>query len=453
MDVDQQPPHVPLVEEGLQEPVEEVGSNAGNEPILTSLHLTGVDELSTNQIREYIEQHIRPDYSFEQRKRFAYLNFKLNWINDSEINVVFDYNEKEDTGPGRRAGRTGPNSDDAADLLDIIRKPAGDEDGTAARDDLPANDTDPAAPQGVQHDAIKGALDAVTLLTDVNSIRREHVEFADLSIEDQFAALGQAPKLQNRKCWDLVLDKKGTVIKTKAAKEAYCAFKKTALAQGTGDEGQETDVALAGDEDVPDDDFSSEEYRIIQLEVRYSTLLDRKVHNAREYSRYYLIHGEPDKNERLPSAKEHYEASNAWISRYEPDLITGTNPETYGSVDYAGHREEREIADRYPDYQEENYGDGGQWSSDRYHASESRRRGDRRRQDYRDGDRYRLNARAGRKGDRERFREDRHDYRGRDYRRGGSNSGYGGVQKRRKDSNRVRAEQLPDLFPDFGKKH
>lgn len=60
-----------------------------NGPLANKLHLRGVDDLSTNEIKSYLDQHVKPGYSFAKRDQFLHLVYRLEWINDSELNVVF----------------------------------------------------------------------------------------------------------------------------------------------------------------------------------------------------------------------------------------------------------------------------------------------------------------------------------------------------------------------------
>lgn len=54
-----------------------------------SLFLRGVDELSPRNIKLYIDGYIKPEYSFATKDRYESLNYKIEWINDSSLNIVF----------------------------------------------------------------------------------------------------------------------------------------------------------------------------------------------------------------------------------------------------------------------------------------------------------------------------------------------------------------------------
>lgn len=60
-----------------------------NGPLPSKLHLRGVDDLSTNEIKSYLDQHIKPGYSFAKRDAYKHLHYLIEWINDSELNVSF----------------------------------------------------------------------------------------------------------------------------------------------------------------------------------------------------------------------------------------------------------------------------------------------------------------------------------------------------------------------------
>lgn len=113
-----------------QDVQEEQGQDLSTVVVPNSLHLSGVDDLSTEQIKEYIDLHIRPGYSFTNRSKYAYLEYRINWINDHEVNIVFDHNENTERRRGRiseierrrnqRNTRRGDTGDRGADLMDII---------------------------------------------------------------------------------------------------------------------------------------------------------------------------------------------------------------------------------------------------------------------------------------------------------------------------------------------
>ncbi|TID29826.1 hypothetical protein CANINC_001575 [Pichia inconspicua] len=362
------------------------------EVLTSSLHLRGVDTLNTAQIKQYLDMHIRPGFCFENRHRFAYLDFKINWINDSELCVVFNYKQKPES-------KVDSNTDVFSELK-------GDE----ADLDIKMEDI-----KELKYDSSKGALDAIMLLTDFDNIRKEHEEFAQLSLRDQFAAVDQAPKLEERKCWDLVLDDGNRVVKTKAAKVFYKTFRKVVL--GEDDENEEDSDHL---EENSTEEFP-EDFKVIQLEVRFATNKDRKVKNAREYSRYYLINGEPDLSERLPPAEEKTHPS--YRNRFKKDLITGEELETTGLFGYDQDLNPEDVVVE-TERRKNNYRRNDRWKNDYYFD------------------------------DREYNYRNRWDGHGRGRGRGGRR---GGISKRPKPNNNRRnvrgdSTALPDLFPDFGKK-
>ena len=402
MEQDQPPPHEVVVESfenGQHESNgadhdEHVAANDGDlnpetdiemqEPIPTSLRLLGVDKLSTQQVKQYLDLHIRPKYSFATRQEYAYLEYRLDWINDSEINVIFDYNinkmENERRRKSRRdvASRRAENSK-LPDLFDELRtlKHQEGENDMVVEGEQPAEVPEVAEEleeemkeqddATLQAESVRGAAEAIMLLTDFDDIRREHVEFSELIIEDQFTAVHQAPKLQDRKCWDLVLDSRGKIMKTEAAKAFYKVFEKVVLKKEDVDEADEAESSAV----VPDY-YTSDEYKVMPLEVRYSTRADKKVKDARIYSRYYLLNGEPDKEERLPPARERAPERGRGGRRPQRDLITGEEPETQGLFGFeADHTEADtmpfERPERRPDPR-----DDRRWENDRYYDSQRR---------------------------------------------------------------------------------
>lgn len=385
------------VQNAMVEDAPETLATEMKDVLTTSLHLRGVDTLSTTQVKEYLDLHIRPGFCFETRQRFAYLDFKINWINDSELNIVFNYKQN-----------TKISIDEKCNVPADIKE----------ENEQIETDAEVENIKELKYDSSKGALDAIMLLTDFDNIRSEHVEFSQLPIEDQFAAVDQAPKLEERKCWDLVLDLNNKVVKTKAAKTFYKTFQEAVLGENVEDD-QES-PASDEKEEFPED------FRVIHLEVRFSTKKDTKVKNAREFSRYYLLNGEPELTERVAAAQERYDVDYANRSTSQKDLITGRAPETQGLFGYDGDREFDEVNDR-DNYKKTTNGISGRWKNDYYFA------------------------------DRQFRSKGRNWSRGRAMGRERSGHGFssGGIYKKPQTSDRSsrpRAVELPDLFPDFGKK-
>ncbi|GME85820.1 unnamed protein product [Ambrosiozyma monospora] len=61
-----------------------------NDPRPNALLLKGVDSLDTKAIKLYIDSILKPDYDFNDREKYAKFNYKLEWVNDESINIVFD---------------------------------------------------------------------------------------------------------------------------------------------------------------------------------------------------------------------------------------------------------------------------------------------------------------------------------------------------------------------------
>lgn len=491
MEQDTLPPHLQGEEIAEQPDVE--NDVEEEQTILTSLHLSGVDDLSTEQIKEYLEQHIRPKNSFATHEKYSYMDFRLKWINDHEINVVFDYNENKEAKQRYEAERqqnrklTREEKSKQPDLLDELKaldgetpETEGDTNGETQNEmevdentnDNNNDDKGDDMESQIGNESIRGAADAILLLTNFENICREHQEFSELPIEDQFAAVTQAPKLQDRQCWDLVLDKDGKVVKTEEAKSFYKVFEKTVLGieeqeQETSDE--DAEIKLDAIEPVEEQkesemqslDLSDESNKIIKLEVRYSTPKDRKVKDAKNYSRYYLLHGEPEDTSRLPPAREN--TAPIKQARYQKDLITGQGVETTGVFGYA-HDNDRDAYSNDP----RSYRDQRRWDNDLYNDSYRNRMDSRDYRDYRDhrdnryrGDRYRDDRYRDDRYRNDRYGDDRRSgewrgFRGPERRPGGiykeRRGGRGGGRGRGRGGNRGGnlSRDLPDLFPDFG---
>lgn len=203
------------------------------DPRPDTLYLEGVDELNTKGIKEYVDSYVRPNYSFSTRDEYAKVNYKLEWVNDSGINIVFISGE----------------------------------------------------------DAPEGAQEALRLLSanevDVDSIN----------------------PLEER----------------------------------------------------PAQPITKQDGDILNLTIRQAKYADRKVKNARIYSRYYLLHGEPDRAERLPGARERRRGrrNNRSYREREVDLVTGerepdipTEPSRYQERPRRDkrRRDRSDEADLFPDF-------------------------------------------------------------------------------------------------------
>lgn len=369
-------------------------------PILYSLHLSGVDSLSTQQIKKYLDNHIKPNYSFNTRKQYTYLEYSLVWINDSEINIVFDHNLNNGFKNYNEKKNITTDSSAVSDVIETETKIEEDQELNTESD--------------LHAESIKGASETILLLTDFQNICKEHREFSELPMNDQFIAVSQAPKLQDRKCWDLILTPKGEIIRTSGAKNLYNNFMNFKNVNST----ETTDIT----EEIQSETIP-ENSKIIKLEIRYSTILDKKVKNSRELSKYYLINGEPDKIERLPSAREHLTAKYSNGPASDIDLITNKQPETQGLFGYEGDRDARDIiADNKSRRYFEKRGKSDKWRNDKFLNSNYKR--------YDNSHRINKGSRNFKRG----LRNDSHGFR---------------VAHNNYKSRRL---QEPDLFPDFGKK-
>lgn len=349
------------------------------ELIPTSLHLTGVDELSTKQIKEYIDLHIKPGYSYATRKKYAYLTYEIQWINDSELNINFNYNNDRNRDKNRKHKSMKMKTDElnriqngnkTVDLFDEINQgnnanennnefedisslpphqqqldAEGDIDIDENKDDLTLQmeKENEEFQKLLLSESIKGANESMFLLTDIDMIRKEHPEFAELSIEDQINKIEEAPKSEERKCWDLILDNKtGKIIKSQEAKDFYRLFNYSMNAK-------DSEFEIVKEEPTPD---LPEDYKIMNLTLRFSLTTDKKVQNAKSLSRYYLIHGEPDALERGKPSVQNKEIRDVADSYNSKDLITGESIETHGMFGYEGDRNLSEIKHRHPDFED-----------------------------------------------------------------------------------------------------
>ncbi|KAG0684645.1 hypothetical protein C6P40_001643 [Pichia californica] len=405
----------------IESEFDEDDENLGRAPILTSLHLTGVDNLSTTQIKKYIDAHIKPNYSYNTREKYAHLTYSFQWINDSEVNISFDYNYGKNAAKFKREEKKLHDYQQRqlmtaeVDLVDIIQS-------------IPEKKNYNDDEINFGKESINGAAEALVLLTDFDNIRKEHEEFAELSLEDQITAVGQAPKMQERKCWDFILTPDDQIIRTNGAKKLYKDYEKIIKQNnidemdteetpndGNNIEDQETDL-------VQVDPFIPEGSQIINLEIRYANANDKKKKKNKTPSAYYAKFGAPKEIERSESAHERLINPDSYVARNETDIITHHRPETRGLFGYDGDRSERELNDvRYRKAAElRRKGRDGPWESNKFYNN-------------------RINKNSRGVNFNEYRRKQHHQYR----------------QQRQHPKYNNRARQLqsaPDLFPDFGKK-
>ncbi|GMM31981.1 hypothetical protein DAMA08_047260 [Martiniozyma asiatica (nom. inval.)] len=298
--------------------------------IPTKLHLSGVDDLSVVQLKTYIDEHIKPSYSFNNRDQYSYLSYHLDWINDHEVNLVFDNKDKSLAVKGAQVA------------IEYLKKRSGNIDETIYDDNL--------------------------------------------------------NPLDDRECWDLVINDSGKIEKSNIA-YLYSLAKK-----------------LVTDDHTPPVECNNDP---IHLFVRFATVNDKKEHLAREKSRYYLIHGEP---ERVYGGRTRTKANFPSINAGR-DVITGEEPELNGVFGYEKDYKVNVKSNRK--WQEVPHDQ--KWRNDEFFNNISRETSGR---NYRDRER---NNRRRRKRDRDGDGENRHARQNKDAR----NDGRGG------------REDEGDLFPDF----
>lgn len=198
-------------EANLEELAIEVGYNGSTQKLRPeALRLNGVDNLSTEEIKSYVDYYLNYTTSHnEELDTIEYnqipfeeqVTFRVEWIDDSNVNIVFKTNH---------------------DKLRALRQLCGDP--------IDINEDDPSfITEAIQERRAK----------DYNPI----------------VAFRSSQSLSNR----------------------------LGLKEKSKDDQQEGMM----------EDESS-----IELRIRQSFQLDRKVRNASQYSRYYLIHGEPERTRR-----------------------------------------------------------------------------------------------------------------------------------------------------------
>lgn len=190
-----------------------------------ALRLNGVDNLSTEEIKSYVDYYLNYTTSRnEELDKIEYnqipfdeqITFRVEWIDDSNVNVVFKTNQ---------------------DNLRALRQ--------LSRDPIEIDDNDS------------------TFINEVIQERRA-------KDYNPIIAFRSSQSLSNR----------------------------LGLKEKAKDDEQEGMI----------EDESS-----IELRIRQSFQLDRKVKNASQYSRYYLIHGEPERPRRSRSIHRH--------RRREPEIL------------------------------------------------------------------------------------------------------------------------------------
>lgn len=55
-----------------------------------ALLLRGVDDMATRDIKRYVDNHIKPGYTFATRDDFAHLGFQTEWVDDTRVNLIFE---------------------------------------------------------------------------------------------------------------------------------------------------------------------------------------------------------------------------------------------------------------------------------------------------------------------------------------------------------------------------
>ncbi|CAK9441734.1 uncharacterized protein LODBEIA_P56020 [Lodderomyces beijingensis] len=189
-----------------------------------ALHLNGVDNLSTEEIKAYVDYYLNYTSEFDNDKqKITYsqipfedqLTFRVEWIDDSNVNVVFKTSHENRNALAQL--RSEPMTNDANDvnktIQEVLAKPY-----------------------------------------------------------DPIVAFRKSQSLVNRLA----------LANGEADKKAGGGGNADGNGNGNGE-----------GESKMDEDESA-----IELRIRQSFQSDRKVKNASQYSRYYLIHGEPERQPR-----------------------------------------------------------------------------------------------------------------------------------------------------------
>lgn len=198
-----------------------------------ALRLNGVDNLSTEEIKSYVDYYLNYTTShnaeldkieYNQIPFDEQVTFRVEWIDDSNVNLVFKTN---------------------LDNLRALRQ--------LSRDPVEIDDNDP-------------------------SFINEVIQERQAKDYNPIIAFRSSQSLLNR-----------------------LGFKE----KPKGDQ----------QEDMMEDESS------IELRIRQSFQLDRKVKNASQYSRYYLIHGEPERPRRTTHRRRRREPTEQKEEEEEEDLF------------------------------------------------------------------------------------------------------------------------------------
>ncbi|EGW32158.1 uncharacterized protein SPAPADRAFT_61241 [Spathaspora passalidarum NRRL Y-27907] len=225
-------------EEKLKEQAIEVNVNSHTEIIRPeAIYITGVDSLSTDDIKAFVDYYLNYNVietvNEDETKNITYeplpfddqIQFKVEWINDSSVNIRFDTHEE------------------SAKALHKISITQGNPDVIDTDEPPVISFTDPQ------------------YINNIIQLRESKP---------------YTPVIQFRKQQSLV-NRLG--VKPEAETEST---EKT--------ENTENAESAPVEESAMEEDESS-----VVLYTRQSFQSDRKVKNAAQYSRYYLIHGEPER--------------------------------------------------------------------------------------------------------------------------------------------------------------
>lgn len=199
-----------------------------------ALHVRGVDNLSTNDIKMYVDYYInytRLGDEFEPVPERT--EYRVQWIDDSNVNLVFKTHEAAVTV-----------------LQALVEEP-------------------------------------FQLNARVDSNDAMNVELADPSV----VANGeqQTPSLSPEYLAEVLLERSAKLYAQSIDLKKFTDKQKVAASE-------ELFESKKLEKDAMDVEKLEEEGTSVALYIRQSVQSDRKVENAAAYSRYYLLHGEPDRS-------------------------------------------------------------------------------------------------------------------------------------------------------------
>lgn len=237
----------------------------GNSDVLRpeGIHVQGVDKLATNDIKAYVDYYInyrKIGDTFEPLE--DKMSFRVQWIDDSNVNLIFK-----------------THNDALSAMKGLLQDPMQFELPVVTTADVNMEDISTSA-KDVTENIVNDAVD-VTAESPVDGAEKKETAYDPTFTPEYVACLliereaqTFASSLQFRKFLRLQ-EQKTTEDLFKSKKEEKEAVEEEKLV---------------------------EEGSSVALKIRMALRSDQKVQNAAAYSRYYLLHGEPDRSR--PSRQE-----------------------------------------------------------------------------------------------------------------------------------------------------